>query len=138
MMLIYNGMLVTSSLSNADTASLYSYLVWSGYKADNSKLNKEPFNRIPTSASYPGGGASPFGRANLIFHPEKIYTASAGEGGGSESSRLDDGDFYDDDDVCGFLFGPDKSYSDIYAPYIHFSKSDECDQDEGRLVRRML
>lgn len=68
--LLYNAHLIYTSLSLSDMRVLYSYLVSFDGAVHNNKLNKGPFNRIPTAASQPGGGSSSFGRAFVLAEEE--------------------------------------------------------------------
>lgn len=64
--LLYNAHLIYTTLSLDDMQVLYSYLVSFNGAVSNQKLNQQPFGRIPTAASQPGGGSSSYGRALLL------------------------------------------------------------------------
>lgn len=70
--LLYNAHLIYSSFSLDDMRVLYSYLVAFNGAVSNQKLNKQPFGRIPTAASQPGGGSSSFGRSLLLTEEEEF------------------------------------------------------------------
>jgi len=68
--LLYNAHLIYTNVSLSDMKVLYSYLVAFNGSVSNAKLNRQPFGRIPTAASQPGGGSSSFGRAFLLTEDE--------------------------------------------------------------------
>jgi len=82
--LLYNAHLIYTSFSLADMNVLYSYLVSFNGAVSNQKLNRQPFGRIPTAASQPGGGSSSFGRAFLLTEDTDFLlgvSRRAGNGG---------------------------------------------------------
>eukprot|EP00914_Ancora_sagittata_P009763 GHVO01018517.1.p1 GENE.GHVO01018517.1~~GHVO01018517.1.p1 ORF type:complete len:496 (+),score=53.69 GHVO01018517.1:138-1490(+) len=64
--LLYTCYILHSEISLEDMRPLYSYLVSSNGIRTIFKLTKEPFARLPTSATETGGGSSSFGRTNPI------------------------------------------------------------------------
>jgi hypothetical protein len=88
--LLYNAHLIYTSLAMNDMRVLYTYLVSFNGAVSNQKLTKQPFGRIPTAASQPGGGSSSFGRAFLLKEDEDFLLgasrSSSGAGGSGPAS----------------------------------------------------
>lgn len=62
-LVLWDGMLLATSVDPVQTAPLYQYLVVEGSgKVSNKKLTQPPYGRISTPAVLPGGGSSSFGR----------------------------------------------------------------------------
>lgn len=87
--LLYNAHLIYTNVSLSDMKVLYSYLVAFNGAVSNAKLNRQPFGRIPTAASQPGGGSSSFGRAFLLTEEEDfLFGASRRSAGGNGPASL--------------------------------------------------
>lgn len=85
--LLYNAHLIYTSFTLSDMQVLYSYLVSFNGAVSNQKLNRQPFGRIPTAASQPGGGSSSFGRAFLLTEEEEfLFGVSRRPGGGGPAT----------------------------------------------------